>query len=69
MSEPRTSMIERIVQRVEEHIEQWRKQDAAWAAEAEANRDQLWAAAEERERRLAEVIEDEESHRVPQKRL
>jgi C4-type Zn-finger protein len=64
MSEPRTSMIERIVQRVEEHIEQWRKQDAAWAAEAEANRDQLWAAAEERERCLAEVIEDEESHRA-----
>jgi len=46
MSEPRTSMIERIVHRVDEHIEQWRKQDAAWAAEA--NRDQLWAAAEER---------------------
>ena len=64
MSEPHTSMIERIVQRVEEHIEQWRKQDAAWAAEAEANRDQMWAAAEERERRLAEVIEDEESHRA-----
>jgi len=50
--------------RVEEHIEQWRKQDAAWAAEAEANRDQLWAAPEERERRLAEVIEVEEAHRA-----
>jgi hypothetical protein len=56
----RTSMIERIVHRVEEHIEQWRRQEAARAAEAEANRDQLWAAAAERERRLAEIIGEEE---------
>jgi hypothetical protein len=53
-------MIERIVHRVEEHIEQWRRQEAARAAEAEANRDQLWAAAAERERRLAEIIGEEE---------
>ena len=57
-------MIERIVHRVEEHIEEWRKQEAARAAEAEANRDQLWAAATERERRLAEVIGEEEAHRA-----
>jgi hypothetical protein len=49
--------------RVEEHIEEWRKRDAALAAEAEANRDQLWAAAAERERLLAEVIGEEETHR------
>jgi hypothetical protein len=60
----RTSMIERIVHRVEEHIEEWRRQEAARAAEAEANRDQLWAAAAERERRLAEVIGEEEAHRA-----
>ena len=66
MGERRTSMIERIVQRVEEHIEQWRQRDAARAAEAEANRDQLWAAAAERERHLAKVIgeEEEEAHRA-----
>ena len=62
MSERRTSMIERVVHRVEEHIEEWRRRDAARHAEADANRDQLWAAAAERERMLAEVIGDEEAH-------
>jgi len=56
-------MIERMVHRVEEHIEQWRRQEAARAAEAEANRDQLWAAAAERERHLAELIGEEELHK------
>ena len=64
MGEQRTSMIVRIVRRVEEHIEEWRRQDAARHAEAEANRDQLWAAAAERERILAEVIGEEEAHRA-----
>jgi molybdopterin-guanine dinucleotide biosynthesis protein A len=64
MGEHRMSMIERIVNRVEEHIEEWRKRDAARAAEAEANRDQLWAAAAERERMLAEFIGEEEAERV-----
>jgi hypothetical protein len=63
MGERRTSMIERIVQRVEEHIEDWRRRDAARAAEADANRDQLWAAAEERERMLAELVSEEEARR------
>lgn len=54
-------MIERIVHRVEEHIEEWRKRDAVRHTEAEANRDQLWAAAAERERRLAEIIGEEEA--------
>ena len=64
MGERRQSMIERVVQRVEEHIEEWRKRDAARAAEAEANRDQLWAAAAERERMLAEIIGEEEAQRT-----
>jgi hypothetical protein len=63
MGEHRTSMIERIVNRIEGHIEEWRKRDAARAAEAEAHRDELWAAAAERERMLAEVIGEEEAHR------
>ena len=63
MGEQRASMIERIVQRVEEHIEDWRRRDAAHAAEADANRDQLWAAAEERERMLAELVSEEEARR------
>jgi hypothetical protein len=56
MSERRTPMIEKIVHRVEEHIEEWRKRDAVRHTGAEANRDRLWAAAAERERRLAEII-------------
>jgi len=64
MGERRESMIERMVHRVEEHIEEWRKRDAARHAEADANRDQLWAAAAEREKLLAEVIGEEEAHRV-----
>jgi hypothetical protein len=64
MGEHRTSMIERIVNRVEEHIEEWRRRDAARAAEAEANRDQLWTSATERERLLAEVLGEEEAHRA-----
>jgi hypothetical protein len=64
MGERRTSMIERIVHRVEERIEDWRRRDAARAAEADANRDQLWAAAAERERMLAEVMGEEEAHRT-----
>jgi len=49
-------MIERIVRRVEQHTEEWRQRDAVRAAEAEANRDQLWAAAVEREKHLAKII-------------
>jgi hypothetical protein len=64
MGEHRGSMIERIVHRVEEHIEEWRRRDAARAAEAEANRDELWAAAAERERHLAEIVGEEEAHRA-----
>ena len=64
MGERRTTMIERMVHRVEEHIEEWRKRDVARHAEAEANRDQLWAAAAERERMLAEIIGEEETRRA-----
>jgi hypothetical protein len=63
MGEQRASMIERIVGRVEEHIEDWRRRDAARAAEADANRDQLWASAGERERILTELVSEEEARR------
>ena len=59
MGKRHTAMIERIVQRVEEHTEEWRQRDAARAAEAEANRNQLWAAAVERQRHLAKIIGEE----------
>ena len=43
--EQRTSRIKRILQRVEEHVEEWRKRDAAHAADADAFRGLLWAEA------------------------
>ena len=63
MGEQRPSAIERILQRIEEHIEDWRKRDAALQAEADASRNQLWAEAAERERLLSEAVGAEEAHR------
>ncbi len=63
MGEHRTSRIERIVHRIEEHIEDWRRQEAARYAEAEASREHLWAEAAERERLLVEAMGEEEAHR------
>ena len=63
MGEQRTSRLKRILQRVEEHVEDWRKRDAALKAEADAMRDQMWAEAAERERLLAEAMESEEAGR------
>ena len=64
MGEQRTSRLKRILQRVEEHVEDWRKRDAALKAEADAMRDQMWAEAAERERLLAEAMESEEDGRA-----
>jgi hypothetical protein len=63
MGERRTSAMERILQRIEEHVENWRKQDATLKAEADASRSQLWAEAAERERLLAEAVGEEEARR------
>ena len=64
MGEQRTSRLKRILQRVEEHVEDWRKRDAALSAEADAMRGQMWAEAAERERLLAEAMESEEDGRA-----
>jgi hypothetical protein len=60
MGEQRTSRLKRILQLVEEHVEDWRKRDAALKAEADDMRGQMWAEAAERERLLAEAMESEE---------
>ena len=64
MGEQRTSRLKRILQRVEEHVEDWRKRDAALKEEADAMRGQMWAEAAERERLLAEAMESEEARRA-----
>src|SRR5215210_5375164 len=60
MSQRRAPTIERILRRIEDHVEQWRKQDRAHKAEAAAQREKLWAEAAEREKLLAEAIAQEE---------
>ena len=63
MGEHQASAIERVLHRIEEHLEEWRKRDATLRAEADASRSRLWAEAAERERLLAEAVGAEESRR------
>jgi hypothetical protein len=63
MGEQSGSAIERILNRIEEHIEDWRRRDSALQAEADASRSRLWAEAAERERLLAEAVGAEEARR------
>ena len=63
MGRKRLSTIEKILHRVEDHIEEWRRQDQARQAEAEADRDKLWAEAKEREELLADGAREAESLR------
>lgn len=63
MSQQRMSPIERLLHRIEDHVEEWRRQDRAHKAEASANREMLWAEAARREELLADAIAEEESQR------
>jgi len=63
MGDRRTSVIERILRRIEERVEEWRERDKALKTEADANRDVMWAEAAERERLLAEAMGEEEARR------
>jgi hypothetical protein len=63
MGEQRASAIERILNRIEERIEDWRRRDSALHAEADASRSRLWAEVAERERLLAEAVGAEEARR------
>ncbi len=63
MGERHSPAIERVLHRIEEHLEDWRKRDAALQAEADASRGRLWAEAAERERLLAEAVGAEEARR------
>lgn len=63
MGQRRGSAIERILNRIEEHIEDWRRRESSLQAEADASRSRLWAEAAERERLLAEAVGAEEARR------
>ena len=59
MNRQRTSVIEGILHRIEDRLEEWREQDRAHKAEAAAQRESLWAEAAEREKLLAEAVAEE----------
>ena len=63
MGERRLSTIEKILHRAEDRIEEWRGRDQARKAQAEADRDKLWAEAKEREEPLTEAAREAYSHR------
>ena len=60
MGGKRESMIEKILHRAEDRIEEWRRRDQARQAEVEADRDKLWAEAKEREELLADSAREAE---------
>jgi hypothetical protein len=53
VEEQRGSVIGRIRHGIDRRLEEWRRQDQARNAEAEADRDKLWAEAKERQKLLA----------------
>ena len=63
MGGKRKSMIEKILHRAEDRLEEWRRRYQARQAEAEVDRDKLWAEAKEREELLAERAREAKSHR------
>ena len=69
MDERRPSAIERILHRVEEHVEDWRRRDATLQAEADASRSRLWDEAAERERLLGEAVGAEEARKESMEEL
>ena len=54
-------MIERVLHRVEDHVEEWRKQERTRQAETAAQREKLWAEAHERQELLAEALVEGEA--------
>ena len=64
MSE-RENLLEKLLYRVEENIEESREAAQARQVEVEADRDELWEEAAERERLLAQEIEHEEDRGEP----
>ena len=56
MGERRASMMERILGRIEDRVEEYRAQKSGREAEIDAHREALWAEAAERQRLLLEAI-------------
>ncbi|HKH77095.1 MAG TPA: hypothetical protein VKA51_09080 [Rubrobacteraceae bacterium] len=63
MGERRGSVIERVLRRIEDRVEEYRTQERGRQAEMEAHRAELWAEAAERQRLLAEAMAEGEAQR------
>jgi regulator of protease activity HflC (stomatin/prohibitin superfamily) len=63
MGERRGSVIERVLRRIEDRVEEYRTQERGRQAEMEAHRAELWAEAAERQRLLAEAMAEREAQR------
>jgi regulator of protease activity HflC (stomatin/prohibitin superfamily) len=63
MGERRGSVIERVLRRIEDRVEEYRTQERGRQAEMEAHRAELWAEAAERQRLLAEAMAEGEAER------
>jgi len=63
MGERRGSVIERVLRRIEDRVEEYRTQERGRQAEMEAHRAELWAEAAERQRLLAEAMAEGEDER------
>lgn len=63
MGESRRPVIERILKRIEDHVEEYRAQEKTRQAEADAHRAELWEEAAERQRLLAEAVAEGEANR------
>ncbi len=64
MGEKRITMIERILHRIEDHVELWRDRERTRETELASHREKLWAEAAEREKLLGEAVADDETERA-----
>lgn len=64
MDEKRRPVIERILKRIEDHVEEYRAQEKSRQAQADAHRAELWEEAAERQRLLAEAVAEVEGDRA-----
>jgi hypothetical protein len=60
----RTSVIERVLKKIEDRVEEYRARERVREAEVQAHRAELWAEAAERQRLLAEALAEGESDRA-----
>ena len=63
MGERRGSVIERVLRRIEDRVEEYRTRERGRQAEMEAHRAELWAEAAERQRLLAEAVAEGKAER------